>query len=136
MTTTMPSRAQIDAAEPLEFARPPRLSSERQANITIEGMLDGLTVKVEFTAAVSAIPAAIERLKAIGLASAARTITPVSPKGEKKPKADRLQPKYNDAGEACCPKHNRVLKQGQYGLYCSAKDDTTERGYCSLKFAE
>lgn len=32
-----------------------------------------------------------------------------------------------------CPKHNRAWKAGQYGYYCSAKDDSTERGYCILK---
>jgi hypothetical protein len=32
----------------------------------------------------------------------------------------------DDAGK--CPKHNRAWKAGQYGYYCSAKDDSTERG--------
>jgi hypothetical protein len=50
--------------------------------------------------------------------------------------AERVQATYNSAGEPCCPKHNRALKEGQYGLYCPAKDDTTERGYCALKFKD
>lgn len=32
-----------------------------------------------------------------------------------------------------CPKHQRAWKSGQYGWYCTAKDDTTDRGYCTLK---
>lgn len=32
-----------------------------------------------------------------------------------------------------CPKHNRPWKSGQYGWYCSAKDDSEERGYCKQK---
>jgi len=36
-------------------------------------------------------------------------------------------------GEGKCPKHSRDWKLGQYGWYCSAKDDSTERGYCVLK---
>ncbi len=36
-------------------------------------------------------------------------------------------------GPSQCPKHDRDWKLGQYGWFCSAKDDTTERGYCSNK---
>lgn len=32
-----------------------------------------------------------------------------------------------------CPKHHRAWKPGRYGYYCSAKDDSTEKGYCVLK---
>ena len=32
-----------------------------------------------------------------------------------------------------CPKHRRAWKSGQYGWFCSAKDDSTEKGYCILK---
>lgn len=53
-----------------------------------------------------------------------------------KAKAERVTPFYDDQGTACCPKHRKPLKQGQWGLYCPAKDDSTERGYCALKFEE
>ena len=126
-----PSRAAIERAEPLEFTRP----AEKQANIKISGELNGLAVTVEFTAAISSIPAAIERLKAIGLSAAQRSLTPTAaPAAPQHTKTAKVAPEYNDAGDACCPKHHKPLREGQYGLYCPAKDNTTERGYCALKF--
>jgi hypothetical protein len=127
MTTTFP---RVDTTTPLDTPR-----QERQANITIEGTLDGLAVSIEFTAAISAIPAAIERLKAIGMSGAQRTMTPVA-----KPKAETVEPMYQPNGTPCCPVHKRELSEGQYGLYCSAKAKPGEaangKGYCSLRFAE
>lgn len=32
-----------------------------------------------------------------------------------------------------CPKHHRPWKSGNYGLFCSAKDPDTQKGYCELK---
>lgn len=32
-----------------------------------------------------------------------------------------------------CPRHRKAWKSGQYGWFCSAKDDSTEKGYCNLK---
>jgi len=32
-----------------------------------------------------------------------------------------------------CPKHDRPWKSGQYGWFCSAKDEAEERGYCKQK---
>lgn len=32
-----------------------------------------------------------------------------------------------------CPKHDRPWKSGQYGWFCSAKDEGEERGYCKQK---
>ena len=129
--TTLPTREQIERAAPLEFSRP----AEKQANIKISGELNGLAVEVEFTAPISGIPAAIEKLRAIGLSSAPRTMAPTAapaPKG----KSTKVQPLYDGSGDPCCPKHKRALKTGQYGLYCPAKDDTTERGFCNLKFTD
>ncbi len=134
--TTMPTRAQIERAEPLDMNQ---TRSERQANITIEGTLDGLTVTVEFTAAISTIPAAIERLKAIGMSSAPRTMTPASQEKSTKA-AERVEPLYRPDGTACCPVHMRELSEGQYGKFCSAKAKPGEaanaKGYCSLRFAD
>jgi len=149
MGTTLPTRQEVDRADVLEFDQP---RQSRQANITIEITPAGLTIRAEYTgalssipAALSSIPAAIEKLRADGvleLVSASRpaaaaapvshTEKPAAPKG----KAARVQPEYNAAGEACCPKHHKVLREGQWGLYCPAKDDSAERGYCGLKFAE
>lgn len=43
---------------------------------------------------------------------------------------------YNDAGEACCPQHERPLKEGRWGYYCSAKDERGKNGYCTFKIKE
>lgn len=43
---------------------------------------------------------------------------------------------YNDAGDACCPQHERPLKEGRYGLYCSAKDPNGKNGYCNFRMKE
>src|SRR5215216_7989338 len=103
--------------------------AEKQANITIEVAPDGLHVRCEYTGAISTIPAAIERLRAAGVlelvSAAARVASPVQTHAARKPAQPRVDPAYNSAGEPCCPKHNRTLKEGQYGLYCSAKDDST-----------
>jgi hypothetical protein len=32
-----------------------------------------------------------------------------------------------------CPKHNRAWKSGRYGWYCSARDDSEEKGYCKAR---
>ena len=130
-STTMPSREQIERAQPLGFDAP---RSERQANITISGELNGLVVEVEFTAPISSIPAAIDRLRAIGLSAATRTMAP-APAAAPKGKSTKVQPIYDGSGDPCCPKHTSTkLREGKFGLYCPAKDDSTERGYCALKF--
>ena len=45
----------------------------------------------------------------------------------------QAQQTYSRAPGGQCPKHNRAWKQGNYGWYCSAKDNSTEKGYCILK---
>lgn len=32
-----------------------------------------------------------------------------------------------------CPKHKRPWKQGNYGPYCTSKDESGPKGYCVLK---
>lgn len=36
-------------------------------------------------------------------------------------------------GNDKCPKHDRAWKSGQYGWYCSARDDSEEKGYCKQR---
>lgn len=40
---------------------------------------------------------------------------------------------YNKAGEPCCPIHERPLKQGKFGYFCSAKDERGKNGYCDFR---
>lgn len=104
--------------------------------IRIEVAPDGVHVTIEYDGTLASISQAIERLKQAGVVELVSGARHTAPLGNGKAKAERMQPTYNGAGEPCCPKHNRVLKEGQFGLYCSAKDDTTERGYCNLKFKD
>jgi hypothetical protein len=141
MTYQQITRREVDRAAPLEFNERNE-KPEKQANITIEAGPLGLTIRAEYTGTLSSIPQAIERLRAAGvleLVSAGKVEkAPAVAAAAAPPRkaVRRLEPAYNDAGEACCPKHNRALKEGQYGLYCSAKDESTDRGYCNLKFKD
>ncbi len=137
--TTVPSRQDIDRAEPLDF--PERKPAEKDVSICIEAGPGGVTVRVDYVGPLGSIPAAIERLKRAGvleLVSGARVATP-APAAPRKA-AERVEPIYQPDGTACCPVHKRPLTEGQYGLYCKSKaqpgDVQNDKGYCSLKFAE
>jgi len=45
--------------------------------------------------------------------------------------ADDAPRTHSDAGR--CPKHDKPWTAGKYGPYCTAKDQSTERGYCALR---
>ncbi len=135
MTTTLPTRQQIDAAGDLDFDAQ---RSASKAHITIELSPAGLHVRCEYLGTLGSIPAAVKRMVDAGLLELVAThrATPAAPSASSgaKPKAQKVEPEYNGAGEACCPKHKKPLREGKFGLFCPAKDDSTERGYCALKF--
>lgn len=63
---------------------------------------------------------------------------PTPPRRASRPQPDQEPPAYanGDApagNEGECPKHHRPWKAGQYGFYCSARDESTDKGYCILK---
>lgn len=134
MPTPLPTRQQIDIAGDLDFDAQ---RSASKAHISIELAPDGLHVTCEYLGPLSSIPAAVKRMVDAGLVElvathrAAPAATPSA-----KPKAQRVQPEYDAGGEACCPKHHKPLREGKFGLFCPAKDDSTERGYCALRFAD
>ena len=138
MTTILPARQQVEQAGDLDFNA---TRSASKAHISIELAPDGLHITAEYLGTLGSIPAAIERMRAAGLVELVNThrATPAAaasaPSGTKT-KAQRVTPAYDAAGEACCPKHHKVLREGKFGLFCPAKDDSTERGYCALRFAE
>ena len=132
------TKAQVDGAQPLDFDTP---RQERQANITIEVSPAGLIVKAEYTGSLASIPAAVEKLRAVGIldlvqASKAAVSAPAAPQ---RTKVERVEPIYQPDGTPCCPVHKRALTAGQYGLYCSAKaktgDVANKSGFCGIKFA-
>lgn len=125
-----PDRQAIDAAESLTFEPQP-------VKMVVHAEQDGWPIDVELTIGLDKLPAALARLTRAGLTP--RQIAAV-PSGQKPARArqERIEPIYTPSGDPCCPTHKRPLKQGQYGLYCSAKDDgpDSKNGYCGLKFAE
>lgn len=133
--TTLPTRAQVAAAAPLDFEHKP---AEKLANISITVGPAGLSITAEYTGSLASIPQAVERLRAAGVLELVSAAKPAqaAPAARQQAKAAKVAPEYNADGDPCCPKHHKPLREGQYGLYCPAKDDTTERGYCALRFAE
>ena len=122
-----PDRQAIDAAESLAFEPKP-------VKMTILAEQGGWPIDIELLIGLDKLPAALARLAQAGLTP--RQGTPAAP--AQKPRQPRVQPAYSADGTPCCPVHKKPLKQGSYGLYCSAKDDgpDSKNGYCSLKFVE
>lgn len=135
--SNFPTRAQGAQAGHLDVTAA-RTAASPAMPITIELAPDGLHIRVEYTGTLASIPTAVQRLMDAGIVDLVRShrAAPPAPTAGQKPKSERVTPAYNSAGDACCPKHHTVLKEGRWGRFCPAKDDTTERGYCSLKFAE
>lgn len=134
MSTQLPTRAQIDRAEPLDF---PDRPARQDLTITVRATIDGFPTEVCFTGSIDQLLQVTRKLRSLGGEPTIAPALHTAPLGNGKPKAQRVEPAYNGAGEACCPKHTgKVLKEGKFGLYCPAKDESTERGFCALKFTE
>ena len=143
MATNLPNRAQIEAAQPLDF--PPAPPRELRTTIRIEVAPDGLHVTAEYTGTLAALPDAIERLRAAGvleLVAQSRPAgqAPAPAAAQQRQAAPRAEPFYRPDGTACCPAHNKPLQDGQWGRYCPAKaaagEPATPKGYCALKFVD
>ncbi len=134
MTYQNISKAAVDAAAPLTFED--RKPVKQELTITIHARIGGFDTEVCFSGQLDQLEAITRRLRDLGASPAG--VHQVSPATQAAPRkaAERVEPLYSDDGSPMCPKHKRALKAGAWGLYCSAKDDTTERGYCSLKFVE
>lgn len=138
--SNFPKRAQIEQAGDLDFTSPRGAAMP----IVIELAPDGLHIRIEYDGVLGSIPAAIAKLEAAGLVELVQTYraTAAAPAGagQHKPKAERVTPEYDGAGEPCCPVHHKPLSQGRYGLYCSAKakpgEAQNDKGYCSIRFSE
>ena len=141
-TPPLPTRQQVDAAAPLEFAPAP--TREQRTTIRIEVAPDGLHITAEYVGQLASIPAAIERLRAAGVlelvaSSRAAGMAP-APAAQQRQAAQRVEPFYRPDGTACCPTHNKPLQDGQWGRYCSSKaaagEPATPKGYCALRFTD
>ena len=145
-TPPLPTRHQVDQAQPLEFAPAPR--AERQdVSICIELAPDGLHIRCDYLGSLASIPAAVERLRAAGVLELVATSRPAQPAqtapaaGQQQRKASkRVEPEYSADGDALCPVHQKPLVEGRFGLYCPSRaqagEQANEKGYCSLRFSE
>ena len=141
-TPPLPTRQQIEAAQPLEFApAPPR---KQRTVIRIEAGPDGLHITAEYVGQLASIPEAVERLRAAGVLDLVQASRPSSqaspaPSGQRQA-APRVEPFYKPDGTPCCPVHHKPLAEGRFGLFCSAKAQAGEqanaKGYCNLRFSE
>lgn len=132
MTTTMPSRAAIEAAGDLEWNS--RKPARQDLTITITARIDGFDTEVCYTGSIEQLLAVTKRLRELGAEPVSAKPAATSPAAPQRTKSTKVTPEYDASGEPCCPKHHKPLKTGQFGLYCSAKDDSQERGFCALKF--
>jgi hypothetical protein len=131
MTRDTLTRAAVEAAEPLSFDEAADLAL---VSLTYHGVEVRINLRAFNAGMLVDLERRIDRMLSREGWNAPASAAPSAP--QKAPRRPAVEPWYNDAGEACCPVHKRPLKQGQYGAYCSAKDDTQPCGYCSLKFAE
>lgn len=129
MATTLPTREQVEGATPLDFTPKPH------PQITISGVCQGWPVQVAFTGKLEQLPAYLQRLAAAGI-TPAPVADPTGQTQPARPKQPRVEPLYKPDGTPCCPKHQKPLREGSYGLHCTAKDPEGKNGYCDLKFAE
>jgi hypothetical protein len=139
MTTTLPSRAAIDNAEPLTF--PDRKPAKQDLTITIKAVLDGFPIEIVYTGSIDQLLQVTQRLRSLGATEpVSGPVTTPAPTTNGKAKAERVEPLYKPSGEACCPVHMKPLSEGRFGLYCPSKaregDVQNDKGYCALKFAE
>jgi hypothetical protein len=136
MTTTPLTKAAVDKAEPLAF--PERKPARADLTITIRARIDGFDTEICFTGAADQLLAVTKRLREIGaepVSAPASTLPKSSLVSLPTSKAKRVEPVYLEDGTPMCPTHGKELKEGKWGLFCSAKDKDTGE-YCKLKFAE
>jgi hypothetical protein len=125
MTMQNLTRQAIDRAEPLSFP------TKRSAVIHISYKGVAVDVTVEDASAV-AVERLVDSLLARDGWAAPAGQGVNTPRG--KPKRPALpEPWYQPDGTACCPWHQRPLKEGRYGLYCPSKaegEQANDKGYC------
>jgi hypothetical protein len=115
--TTLPSRAQVDVAQPLDFPQRAR----RDLAITIKARMSGFDCELSFDGTIDQLTTITKRLAELG-AEPVGSITPqVTFQPARKAKAEA--PAYDGDGVECCPEHNRKLRgPNQWGkLYCTAR---------------
>jgi hypothetical protein len=136
--TTLPTRQQVDRAEPLDF--PSQRPVKNDLTITVKATIDGFPTEVCFTGSMDQLLSVTKRLRELGAAPTIAPATHTAPLGGARKPAERTTPQYLDSDAAVCPVHGKELQPGRYGLYCpsraSGDQAANDKGYCNLKFAE
>lgn len=135
--TALPTRQQIDAAEPLNFEQ--RRAAKAELGIVIKCRINGFDCELNMTGDVDQLKRITSRLAELGAEpSAPITVAPAAQPA--RGKAERVEPEYDGDGDPCCPVHRRKLSEGNFGLFCSAKakdgQAADKKGYCGLKFKD
>jgi hypothetical protein len=135
--TQLPTRQQVDRAEPLEFAE---RSARQELTITIHATIDGFSTEICFRGALDQLEAITRRLRDLGASPAGvHQLAPAAAAPARKA-AQRATPAYDGDGQPMCPVHRKPLSEGRFGLFCPAKakpgEEQNDKGYCSLRFAE
>lgn len=97
--------------------------------ITIKARVDGFDTEICYIGDIDRLLAVTKRLRELGAEPTATL--PAAPAVAKKSK---VQPTYTDDGTPTCPTHGKPLREGSYGLHCTAKDPSGRNGYCDLRF--
>lgn len=149
MTYRNITKADVDAAEPLEFGgQGVRTVADdtykrQKRSVTVQLFYHGAPVSFGYAPEDDVQIHDIEQridtlLKREGWTGAPQPAASVAGNGKRK--ATYVDPEYDRNGDPICPVHGKVLKQGDYGLYCSAKakegEEANAKGYCALKFKE
>jgi len=134
--TTLPTRQQIDRAEPLTF---PERQTKNDLTITVKATIDGFPTEVCFTGSTDQLLSVTKRLRELG---GTPTIAPAHTKSATTPArkaAQRVEPVYQPDGTACCPIHHKPLSEGRYGLFCpsrAAGEHANAKGFCNIRFTD
>lgn len=139
MGTPGMTRQSVERAEPVDFEQ--QRTKRQELGFMIKATVNGYPVEINFSGTIDQLPAVTKRLAELGA-----TPPPVPMRGpwSGKPKADRVQPAYNGAGDPCCPVHGSKLAwrewEGRKFLSCPAKakdgELANQRGYCAIKFQD
>jgi hypothetical protein len=96
--------------------------------LDIAGIFEGYEITVHYRGRLEQLPTVVKRLQAAGVQPSERVSPAARPKRLVLP-----EPWYQPDGTACCPWHQRPLKEGRYGLYCASKaegEQANDKGYC------
>lgn len=137
------------------------LTTAISLTVTLHGVAGGgYPVEIEFHGRADMIPAAIAKLREMGITpppAATAPLTPAqmaqelgkmvsvrrsdapalpAPSKAAKPKPLTDDPLFNDDGDMLCPHHGTPLREGRFGLFCASRaegEHANAKGYCNYR---